>query len=136
MHWTNDLDLSNPLGGIVALCINQDDVDERNKQIRVMDRIFREAEQVHAWLGEELATGDSRRMFDLMQSFTQATFNPTASNLQGNVELARLAALAVENGFGEFLIARSFAGVGSFKKSVWHKTSFCTAAMAVKAGVR
>ena len=35
-----------------AVCINQDDVAERNQQILYMTRIFRDARQVVIWLGE------------------------------------------------------------------------------------
>lgn len=38
-----------------ALCINQNDVEERNQQVSIMDSIYREAAVVHIWLGK----GDS-----------------------------------------------------------------------------
>ncbi|KAI0097430.1 heterokaryon incompatibility protein-domain-containing protein [Nemania sp. FL0031] len=34
-----------------ALCINQDDDDERNHQVRLMNHIYSKAKQVIAWLG-------------------------------------------------------------------------------------
>jgi len=36
-----------------ALCINQDDVEGRNEQVKVMGRIYQGAERVRIWLGEE-----------------------------------------------------------------------------------
>jgi hypothetical protein len=35
-----------------AICINQEDVDERAKQVAMMDSIYREAACVNVWLGE------------------------------------------------------------------------------------
>lgn len=37
---------------IDQICINQDDVNERNAQVRVMGNIYERAEQVLAWLGK------------------------------------------------------------------------------------
>ena len=38
---------------IDAICINQDDILERNSQVMLMRRIFKKAETVSIWLGEE-----------------------------------------------------------------------------------
>ena len=38
---------------IDQICINQDDVDERNKQVALMRKIYSKAENVVIWLGEE-----------------------------------------------------------------------------------
>ena len=38
---------------IDAICINQDDVLERNQQVNLMTRIYKNAAGVHLWLGEE-----------------------------------------------------------------------------------
>lgn len=38
---------------IDQICINQDDVEERNKQVALMRRIYSKAENVVVWLGEE-----------------------------------------------------------------------------------
>ncbi|KAK2597728.1 hypothetical protein N8I77_012493 [Diaporthe amygdali] len=43
---------------IDALCINQDDVDERNEQVRHMDAIYRMASRVMVWLGPESINSD------------------------------------------------------------------------------
>jgi hypothetical protein len=49
-----------------ALCINQDDILERNVQVSLMSRIYREARTVLIWLGE--AEGDSDLAFDCFNS--------------------------------------------------------------------
>ncbi|KAF4629992.1 hypothetical protein G7Y89_g8154 [Cudoniella acicularis] len=38
---------------IDALCINQQDLDERASQVAIMDKIYREARNVIVWLGQE-----------------------------------------------------------------------------------
>ena len=40
-----------------ALCINQDDVEERSSQVSKMEEIFSSAYEVYAWLGEETLPG-------------------------------------------------------------------------------
>ena len=35
-----------------ALCINQDDIPERNEHVKMMQQIYAKAEEVHIWLGE------------------------------------------------------------------------------------
>ncbi|KAH8594517.1 heterokaryon incompatibility protein-domain-containing protein [Bisporella sp. PMI_857] len=47
---------------IDALCINQKDIHERNKQVANMGKIFRHATKVLVWLGE--AADDSDLLFD------------------------------------------------------------------------
>jgi len=34
-----------------AVCINQENLLERNSQVQIMDQIYRNAETVHIWLG-------------------------------------------------------------------------------------
>ena len=36
-----------------AICINQQDIDERNQKVRLMRQIYEKAERVTIWLGEE-----------------------------------------------------------------------------------
>jgi hypothetical protein len=38
---------------IDAICINQDSVAERSSQVQIMDRIYRQAQKVIVWLGQE-----------------------------------------------------------------------------------
>ena len=37
---------------IDALCINQDDVEEKNEQVKLMCKIYSKAKKVYAWLGK------------------------------------------------------------------------------------
>lgn len=37
---------------IDSICINQEDVVERSQQVQIMNRVYRNANIVHAWLGE------------------------------------------------------------------------------------
>ncbi|RYP53835.1 hypothetical protein DL768_001286 [Monosporascus sp. mg162] len=60
-----------------AICINQKDIAERNSQLTLMWTIYRRAEEVLVWLGEDL-TGHANLAFRsveryLEQSRTQAT---------------------------------------------------------------
>jgi hypothetical protein len=50
-----------------AVCINQDDVLERNEQVNKMKQVYQKAEGVISWLGEEYQ--ESRTAFKLLQSF-------------------------------------------------------------------
>jgi Heterokaryon incompatibility protein (HET) len=36
-----------------ALCINQEDIPERNRQVQLMSKVYRQADSVLAWLGLE-----------------------------------------------------------------------------------
>ena len=49
---------------IDALCINQRDIEERNRQLRLMKTIYQSATKVLVWLGEDSA--DSPRAFELI----------------------------------------------------------------------
>ena len=42
-----------------AICINQEDVDEKSQQLSIMDRIYGEAQEVLVWLGEDQRTDDT-----------------------------------------------------------------------------
>jgi len=50
---------------IDAICINQNDISERNNQVRQMGAIYSQASQVVVWLGEE--TGDSGRAIAFLE---------------------------------------------------------------------
>ena len=49
---------------IDALCINQQNIDERNRQVRIMGQIFQSAAMVLSWLGP--ANSKIEQAFDLM----------------------------------------------------------------------
>jgi hypothetical protein len=51
-----------------AICINQEDLDERSKQVQfVMDEVYKDAEEVLVWLGEE--SEDSDLAMNFMESW-------------------------------------------------------------------
>ena len=54
---------------IDALCINQDDIQERNQQVLLMFKIYQRAEQVPIWLGEE--SDDSNLAMDLISNMQE-----------------------------------------------------------------
>jgi hypothetical protein len=58
---------------IDALCINQDDIPERNQQVKRMFRIFRDARAVVVWLGSEREEDDRaiRAMTDTRRDASQ-----------------------------------------------------------------
>ena len=43
---------------IDAICINQDDIDERSRQVRIMKDVYAEADETICWLGEGNADSD------------------------------------------------------------------------------
>jgi Heterokaryon incompatibility protein (HET) len=56
-HWKNefrDRDISTFRIWADAICINQNDLDERAQQVQLMGHIYREAETVFSWLGNDL----------------------------------------------------------------------------------
>lgn len=55
-----------------ALCINQEDVTERNSQVTMMGDIFRSASDVLAWLGP--STRESELWFDCVEELALGTF--------------------------------------------------------------
>ncbi|KAM0232480.1 hypothetical protein ACHAP5_010705 [Fusarium lateritium] len=55
---------------IDAICINQDDDQERNQQVAIMADIFRAAEKVLMWLGKE--TDSTRAAFEVLPVMTKA----------------------------------------------------------------
>ena len=54
-------DFHRPFRWIDTICINQDDIPERNAQVSIMSTIYMKADEVIAWLGEE--DGDSLLLF-------------------------------------------------------------------------
>jgi hypothetical protein len=51
-------------GWIAAICIYQNDLDERAKQVQIMLKIYQSAREVHIYLGDE--PEDAALLFDLM----------------------------------------------------------------------
>ena len=56
---------------IDAICINQDDVKERNDQISIMGKIYREAQEVYVWLGK--GDDDTNYAIDHIEDFSLQT---------------------------------------------------------------
>ena len=54
---------------IDAICINQEDIQERNSQVPKMTQIYKQADQVLAWLGPSYE--DSTLAFELVRDFGQ-----------------------------------------------------------------
>lgn len=71
-----------------AICINQDNLDEKGQQIPLMARIFRSATQVRVWLGNG-DEGESRAIDDLasiarMSGPTRSTLNLLEHQIWGS----------------------------------------------------
>jgi hypothetical protein len=61
---------------IDALCINQQDVRERNMQVGNMREIYSKADHVLIWLGEHFSGGPaSKNMFSFIKSLETITMN-------------------------------------------------------------
>lgn len=56
---------------IDAICINQDDLAERSQQVQLMTDVYKNAERVLVWIGEEPAL--SRRAFDTIHLLDQTS---------------------------------------------------------------
>jgi hypothetical protein len=75
-----------------AICINQEDLDERSKQVQfVMDEVYKDAEEVLVWLGEE--SEDSDLAMSFMESWTTGKGQKSgdggdASDLNEDLKLA------------------------------------------------
>jgi len=54
-----------------AMCINQDDNDEKNVQVGLMRKIYRQAHTVKIWLGED-SEGDATEAFGLVKMLANA----------------------------------------------------------------
>ena len=62
-----------------AICINQQDILERNQQVRIMYKIFSQAEQVLSWLGPAAASSDF--LFDFCNALHNAP-RPTVQRIE------------------------------------------------------
>lgn len=58
---------------IDAICINQNDLDERKSQVSLMTRLYKQAQIVRVWLGEE--SNDSARA---MQIIREVAYSPSS----------------------------------------------------------
>lgn len=55
---------------IDALCINQGDVIEKGQQVKMMTRVYKQAEEVHIWLGGE--DRFTQKALDVLETFSTA----------------------------------------------------------------
>ena len=56
---------------IDAICINQGDKAEKNEQVEMMTRLYKQAEEVHIWLGgEDVFTS---KALDVLETFSKAS---------------------------------------------------------------
>jgi hypothetical protein len=58
---------------IDQLCINQEDDDEKNKQVVLMAKIYKSAQQTVVWLGEE--DGDKKVLSEMVELFASRPLN-------------------------------------------------------------
>lgn len=63
-----DNEVTDPIW-IDAICIDQSNLDERTRQVRMMRQIYSQAEMVHIWLGE--ATADTERGVHFIHSLAE-----------------------------------------------------------------
>ncbi|KAF5253436.1 hypothetical protein FANTH_1671 [Fusarium anthophilum] len=82
---------------IDALCINQIDIGERNSQVQLMGRIYREARQVISWLGERVEGAE--RAYKIMSEtknceLTTAWFRERLSDSNTTVQRQEVLSLA------------------------------------------
>lgn len=70
---------------IDAICINQEDIDERTQQVKQMVEIYKNATQVFIWMGEEIENFDAA--ISLMNRCKQA-MDPGGFGIEGLVHFA------------------------------------------------
>ena len=58
------------------ICINQADMDERTHQVKLMGDIYRDAECVLVWLGEETGNDSDKASFDWLMRLADTAVNP------------------------------------------------------------
>jgi hypothetical protein len=68
-----------------AICINQDDCQERGHQIRKMRDIYGNAQIVIAWLGEEY--NNSNKAMDLVHALSQASIDNNGEEIEAKLRI-------------------------------------------------
>ncbi|TVY20647.1 Heterokaryon incompatibility protein 6, OR allele [Lachnellula arida] len=78
-----------PILWVDALCINQDDMDERNRQVALMGRIYENASQVIAWLGTPQEFNFRPRTIPAFELVREASIMPSKNGnlLQSHIPL-------------------------------------------------
>lgn len=67
-----------------AFCIDQKNLNERSQQVRMMDRIYSQCEEVFIWLGESLSKGIRPEWGPIPEKFTDV--DPTCYRAHGNLD--------------------------------------------------
>ncbi|KAF2686590.1 hypothetical protein K458DRAFT_280689, partial [Lentithecium fluviatile CBS 122367] len=80
---------------IDALCINQRDMAEKERQVRMMGQLYKNAERVHVWLGTVDDTNAVRAAVGCIQNSLKSynrntSWTPTALEISGMQILASL----------------------------------------------
>ncbi|PVH82258.1 HET-domain-containing protein, partial [Cadophora sp. DSE1049] len=70
-QWASHIYSWNAISWIDAICINQNDVDEKNHQIRLMGEIYSLAKKLLIWLGVERDDSDAAMNFLSMAERTK-----------------------------------------------------------------
>ena len=55
-----------------AICINQEDIDERNSKVSLMTSLYKEAKMTHVWMGEA-----SENSLHALQLIRELGYEPT-----------------------------------------------------------
>lgn len=97
---------------IDAICINQDDLQERAMQVMIMARIYAYAMSVSVWLGE--ANNESSATFDLLQDILGQHSRRAPGWAESIDSMVTLAAASVQA-----LLERAW-----FRRSWVHRSSF------------
>ncbi|KAJ4196912.1 hypothetical protein NW759_016399 [Fusarium solani] len=75
-----------------ALCINQDDLAERNQQVQLMGKIYQQAIETIVWLGDVFPRGPTRPEFDAICKVVKAwdkSLRPFYESRNGKGKLCR-----------------------------------------------
>ena len=75
-----------------AVCINQEDIEERGQQVQLMGEVYTQAQQVLAWVGEESESDVA--VMELANPEESATFAPTLGNFPMGAVFRGIAAIS------------------------------------------
>ncbi|KAI1076156.1 HET-domain-containing protein [Whalleya microplaca] len=97
-----------------AICINQDDKEERGRQVRRMKDIYSKASQVLIWLGEE--QDESNKGIEVASDIAQACRHFTSQG--GSLENLTFNDEAAQKFFGKFQSSSEFPRLSAFAKII------------------
>ena len=75
------------------LCINQNDADERNQQVRLMARIYRQALRVRIWLGK--AGPQNEKLMEILSGRFEITETAMLASTRGRVDAVTFSLLTI-----------------------------------------